>query len=54
MSLVLAVIALIGLLVFLVGVVLHFLAKPPAVTVMIIGAAVWAVASVISLIDTIF
>lgn len=54
MALVLAVIALIGLIVFLVGVVLHFMAKPPATTVMIIGAAVWAVASVISLFDTVF
>jgi hypothetical protein len=54
MGVVLAVVALIGLIVFLVGIVLHFMAKPPATTVMIIGAAVWAVASVITLFDTVF
>lgn len=54
MGTVLAVVALIGLIVFLVGVVLHFMAKPPAATVMIIGAAVWAVATVITLFDAVF
>lgn len=54
MGTVLAVIALIGLIVFLVGVVLNFLAKPPARTVMIIGLAIWAVASVIGLFDSLF
>jgi hypothetical protein len=53
MTLFLAIVAIIGLLIFIVGAVLHLFTKPPAVTLMVVGGLIYAVAQVIMLFDAV-
>jgi hypothetical protein len=54
MTVLLSVFALIGLVIFIVGAVLHLLNKPNSVVVMLIGALIYAVIQVIVLFDVLF
>lgn len=51
MRTVLAIVALIGLLIFVVGAVIWFVGRPRTATVMVIGGLVYVVAQVFLLVD---
>lgn len=53
MTLVFSIIAIIGLLIFIVGAALHLFTRPNAAIIMVIGGLVFAVAEVILLFDVI-
>jgi len=50
----LLVLALIGILIFIVGAVLYLFKQAPAALVMVIGALIWAISTAITLIDAVF
>lgn len=51
---ILTVIALLGLLVFVVGGILFLLSKAPGVTLMVVGGLVFSVAQIVMLFDAVF
>jgi len=51
MTIFLAVLAIIGLIIFIVGGILHLLAKPHNVVLMVVGGLIYAVAQTIMLFD---
>jgi hypothetical protein len=53
MILFLSILAIIGLLIFIVGAVLHLFTRPYSVIIMVIGGLVFAVAEVILLFDAV-
>lgn len=53
MTLFLSIVAIIGLLILIVGGILHLFTRPYAATLMVIGALVYAVAEVILLFDAV-
>lgn len=54
MTILLSVFALVGLVIFIVGAILHLLNKPYDTILMVIGALIYAVVQVIILFDALF